>query len=62
MDNLKNLEANNNFQESVTDNAGKKINFFDKGGQRNWSKSLNKNFIDQIEKSFKPEMIELRYL
>ena len=62
LDNLKNLEANNNFQESVTDNAGKKINFFDEGGQRNWSKSLNKNFINQIEKSFKPEMIELGYL
>jgi hypothetical protein len=46
----------------VTDNAGKKINFFDKGGQRNWSKSLDKNLIDQIEKSFKSEMIELGYL
>ena len=46
----------------MTDNAGKKINFFDKGGQRNLSKSLNKNFINQIEKSFKPEMIELGYL
>ena len=46
----------------MTDNAGKKINFFDEGGLRNWSKSLNKNFINQIEKSFKPEMIELGYL
>ncbi|WP_435088350.1 sulfotransferase domain-containing protein [Candidatus Pelagibacter bacterium nBUS_29] len=62
LDNLKNLEKNNNFQESVKDNAGKKINFFDQGGQRNWSKSLNKNLIDQIEKSFKREMVELGYI
>ncbi len=62
LDNLKNLEANNHFQESVTDNEGRKINFFDKGGQRNWSKSLKKNLVDQIEKSFKREMTELGYL
>jgi hypothetical protein len=62
LDNLKILESKNNFQESVTDNEGKKINFFDKGGQRNWSKSLDKNLIDQIEKSFKSEMTELGYL
>ena len=62
LDNLKNLETNNNFQESVKDNEGKKINFFDKGGQRNWSKSLKKDLIDKIEKSFKQEMMELGYL
>ena len=62
LDNLKILESKNNFQESVTDNQGKKINFFDKGGHRDWSKSLDKNLIDQIEKSFKSEMTELGYL
>jgi len=62
LDNLKILESKNNFQESVTDNEGKKINFFDKGGHRDWSKSLDKNLIDQIEKSFKSEMTELGYL
>jgi hypothetical protein len=62
LDNLKILESKNNFQESVTDNEDKKINFFDKGGHRDWSKSLDKNLIDQIEKSFKSEMTELGYL
>ena len=62
LDNLKNLEVNNHFQESVTDNEGKRINFFDKGGQRNWSKSLKKDLVNQIEKSFKREMLELGYL
>ena len=62
LDNLKKLEDTNNFNEQVRDRKGKKIKFFDKGGQRNWSKSLDKKLIDQIEKSFKPEMIELGYL
>ena len=62
LDNLKKLEAADDFNERATDKKGKKINFFDKGGQRDWSKSLKKNLIDQIEKSFKREMIELGYL
>ena len=62
LDNLKKLESKNNFPETAKDKLGKKINFFDKGGQRDWSKSLNKNYIDQIEKSFKREMTELEYL
>jgi hypothetical protein len=62
LDNLKNLETNNNFQEGVKDKKGNKINFFDKGGQRNWSKSLKKDLVNQIEKSFKREMLELGYL
>ena len=62
LDNLKKLEAISIFKERATDKTGKKINFFDKGGQRNWSKSLDKNLIDKIEKSFKREMTELGYL
>jgi hypothetical protein len=62
LDSLKKLEATNNFSEQARDKKGKKIKFFDKGGQRNWSKSLDKNLIDQIEKSFKSEMTELGYL
>ena len=62
LDNLKNLEANNNFQESVTDNAGKKINFFDKGGKRNWSKELSQDMKVQLEKALNKEMRELGYL
>ena len=62
LDSLKKLETTNNFNEQARDKKGKKIKFFDKGGQRNWSKSLDKNLTDQIEKSFKSEMTELGYL
>ena len=62
LDNLKKLEAANDFNERATDKKGNKINFFDKGGQRNWSKSLKKDLVNQIEKSFKQEMTELGYL
>ena len=62
LDNLKKLEAANDFNERARNKKGKKINFFDKGGQRNWSKSLKKDLVNQIEKSFKREMMELGYL
>ncbi len=63
LDNLKNLEKNNDFKESMkTKKEGKKINFFDKGGNRDWSKSLDKNLVNKIEDLLKNEMIELGYL
>ena len=62
MDNLKYLETQSNFVESVKDKKGRKINFFDQGGKRDWSKSLNHNLVNEIENSFKKEMIELNYL
>ena len=62
-DYLKNLEKNSDFKEAMkTKKEKKKINFFDKGGGRDWSKSLDKNFINKIETSFKNEMVELGYL
>jgi hypothetical protein len=61
-ENLKKLEATNDFNERARNKKGEKINFFDKGGQRDWSKSLKKNLVNQIEKSFESEMIELGYL
>tara|TARA_Y100000591_G_C21751261_1_gene654873 strand:- start:329 stop:1150 length:822 start_codon:yes stop_codon:yes gene_type:complete len=62
-DNLKNLEKNNDFKESMKEKkSGKKINFFDKGGKRDWSKSLDKNLVNKIEDLFKHEMVELGYL
>ncbi len=63
LDNLKNLEKNNNFQEAMkTKKEKKKINFFDKGGKRDWRKSLDKNLINKIETLLKNEMVELGYL
>ena len=59
---LKNLEKKNGFGESMHDKDGKKIPFFDKGMKRNWSKTLDKNFILEIENFFYKEMNELGYL
>ena len=61
-DYLKNLEDKEDFRERVKDKQGKKIPFFDKGAKRDWSKSLDKNMSEQIEKAFKEEMIDLGYL
>jgi len=61
-DYLKNLEKKDGFIESKIDKKGKKIPFFDKGANRNWSKNLNKNLIIKIEKFFEKEMKELGYL
>ena len=62
LENLKHLETLGNFEESVKDKKGKKINFFDQGGKRDWSKSLNHNLANKIENSLKKEMVELNYL
>tara|TARA_B100000614_G_scaffold62540_1_gene55465 strand:+ start:544 stop:1362 length:819 start_codon:yes stop_codon:yes gene_type:complete len=62
LENLKHLETLGNFEESVKDKKGKKINFFDQGGKRDWSKSLNHNLTNEIENSLKKEMVELNYL
>ena len=62
LDNLKHLETQGNFEESVKDKKGKKINFFDQGEKRDWSKSLNHNLANEIENSLKKEMVELNYL
>ena len=45
-----------------TKKENKKINFFDKGGDRDWSKSLDKNLVNTVETLLKNEMVELGYL
>ena len=62
LDNLKKLEEKDTFMESTKDSYGNKINFFDKGGKRNWSKELRKDMKVQIEKALNKEMMELGYL
>jgi len=61
-DNLKKLEAKDIFSESAKDTLGNKINFFDKGGKRNWSKELSHEMKVKIEKAFSKDMRELGYL
>lgn len=62
-DNLKKLEKDEGFSEASKKDSGKgKVVFFDKGEKRNWSGVLNKDLINEIERSFKNEMEELGYL
>ena len=49
-------------EESIKGDDGKQIAFFDKGISRDWSKTLDKNLSQEIEKCFKNEMTELGYL
>ena len=62
LDNLKKLEQKDTFSESAKDSSGNKINFFDKGGKRNWSKELSQDMKVQLEKALNKEMRELGYL
>jgi len=61
-ENLKNLEKEKGFRESIKGDDGKQIPFFDKGKSRDWSKNLDKNLTEEIERCFKNEMMELGYL
>ena len=62
LDNLKKLEQKESINEKSKDYSGNKINFFDKGGKRNWSKELSQDMKVQLEKALNKEMIELGYL
>ena len=59
---LKNLEKEKGFRESIKGDDGKQIPFFDKGKTRDWSKTLDKNLSQEIERCFENEMKELGYL
>ena len=61
-ENLKNLEKEKGFRESIKVDDGKQIPFFDKGKSRDWSKTLDKNLSQEIERCFENEMSELGYL
>ena len=60
---MQELEKKNGFVESMKDKmTGEKIKFFNQGKKRNWKNSLDENIKNQIEKTFKKEMLELSYL
>ena len=62
-DKMKNLEKEEGFIESKIDiKTGKKIPFFNAGPKNNWKKNLDSKIADKIEKAFKTEMEELKYL
>ena len=55
---LKKMEEKEGFEEASNPN----IKFFNLGPKNNWKNVLNKNLIHSIEKNFKKEMKELRYI
>ena len=61
--NLQKLEKEKGFPEAHKDqNTGKIIPFFSLGPKRDWTKSLDKKIIFELEKNFNQEMKELGYL
>tara|TARA_A100001388_G_scaffold272548_1_gene253024 strand:+ start:707 stop:1549 length:843 start_codon:yes stop_codon:yes gene_type:complete len=61
--NMKKLEKEIGFEESVIDKkSSKKIPFFNLGPSNNWKNILDPNLANKIEKAFSTEMEELGYL
>ncbi len=61
-ENLKKQENEKGFKESSKDKKGNDKKFFYLGPENNWKYILDKQTIENIEKVFKNEMIELGYL
>jgi hypothetical protein len=60
---MQDLEKNQDFKEGVIDNKTKKRKpFFRYGPENNWKEDLDKVNREKIEKNFKKEMLELKYL
>ena len=60
---MKKLEQKIEFTESVVDKkTGKNIPFFNLGPKNQWKNILKAETVEKLEKSFKKEMQELRYL
>ena len=62
-ENMKNMEEKGFFNENTIDEkTGKKIVFFNTGKKNEWKKNLNSTIKEEIEKKFKKEMSELKYI
>ena len=62
-DNLKKMEKRGEFYENAKNKLTKdKVNFFHLGPKNKWQDTLDKNIINEIEKKFRKEMMELGYL
>ena len=59
---MKKNEEKGLFEENSFDKNGKKIKFFNYGKEGNWKSVLSKEFVLNIEKKFKKEMSELKYI
>ena len=62
-DNLRRIEKEQNFEESViSTKTSKKVKFFNLGKDNDWRKLLDKSMVLKIEEKFKKEMNELNYI
>ena len=59
---MKKNEEKGLFEENSFDKNDKKINFFNFGKEGNWKSVLSKELVLNIEKKFKKEMSELKYI
>ena len=59
---MKKNEEKGLFEENSFDKNGKKIKFFNYGKEGNWKSVLSKELVLNIEKKFKKEMSELKYI
>ena len=61
--NLKSMEEQNGFDESMTDKkTGNKIPFFNLGEKNNYKEMLEENILDKINKSFDYELRKFKYI
>ena len=61
-ENLKKIEVNNGFSESITARASKKsIPFFHLGPKNDWQKNFDDRFIQKLNDIFKRNLSELNY-
>jgi len=62
-DNLRRIEKDENFEESIiSTKTNKKVKFFNLGKDNDWRRLLDKSTILKIEEKFKKEMNELNYI
>ena len=62
-ENMQKLEKEKGFSEAgINQKTGEKVPFFNLGPKNDWRQSLDPTIIKKIEKAFKEEMEELRYL
>ena len=59
---MKKNEEKGLFEENSLDKEDKKIKFFNYGKEGNWKSVLSKELVLNIEKKFKKEMSELKYI
>ena len=61
-ENLKRMEKNGEFNESVFTKSKNKVDFFHLGKENKWEDLVEKKISNEIEKRFHKEMKELNYL